>query len=210
LGPDICDAANMARIATQAMSDADGRASKEGKQLACFAVYHLCDIRGALAADEALKAQGEQARFRVRETAAGNSTLPTLKGNVWKRNVFPSHRLDRGSGGLALRGTGRGLRSAPFTTCLFGAGEFALASHAISAGRSESRFSRAAIVPLRLSRRAANVLASIGYSAPHRSNKPACSSSAAMSLSRIWTMRSMSAINVCVCNASRDRFPGSK
>jgi hypothetical protein len=40
----ICDAANMAMLAGHAMCDADGGASKEEKNLAFFAVYHLCDM----------------------------------------------------------------------------------------------------------------------------------------------------------------------
>jgi hypothetical protein len=40
----ICDVANMATIAKQAMFDSDGNASKQDKQLAFFSVYHLCDM----------------------------------------------------------------------------------------------------------------------------------------------------------------------
>src|ERR1700722_11943347 len=51
--------------------------------------------------------------------------------------------------------------------------------------------------------RAANVLAGIGSPILERSNARACSSSAAISLSRIWTTRLMLAINIFVCDASR-------
>jgi hypothetical protein len=45
MDPLLCDADHMATIATGAMSNADGpQASEKEKNVAYFAVYHLCDM----------------------------------------------------------------------------------------------------------------------------------------------------------------------
>ena len=45
-------------------------------------------VRGALAADEALKAQGEQARFRVRETPDWKKHASELETKMLKRGMY--------------------------------------------------------------------------------------------------------------------------
>jgi hypothetical protein len=45
-------------------------------------------IRGALVADEALKAQGEQPRFRVRETAEWKKHAGELETEMLKRGMY--------------------------------------------------------------------------------------------------------------------------
>ena len=45
-------------------------------------------IRGALAADEALKVQGEEPRFRVRETPEWKKHAADLESEMLKRGMF--------------------------------------------------------------------------------------------------------------------------
>jgi hypothetical protein len=45
-------------------------------------------VRGALAADEALKAQGEQPRFRVRETPDWKKHAAELETEMLKRGMY--------------------------------------------------------------------------------------------------------------------------
>jgi hypothetical protein len=45
-------------------------------------------IRGALAADNALKAQGQEARFRVRETPDWQQHAAELESEMLKRGMF--------------------------------------------------------------------------------------------------------------------------
>ena len=45
-------------------------------------------IRGALAADNALKAQGEETRFRVRETPDWKQHAADLESEMLKRGMF--------------------------------------------------------------------------------------------------------------------------
>jgi hypothetical protein len=45
-------------------------------------------VRGALAADEAFKAQGEQARFRVRETPDWKKHASELETEMLKRGMY--------------------------------------------------------------------------------------------------------------------------
>ena len=45
-------------------------------------------IRGALAADDVLKNQGEETRFRVRETPDWKKHAADLKGEMLKRGMF--------------------------------------------------------------------------------------------------------------------------
>jgi hypothetical protein len=52
-------------------------------------------IRGALAADDALKRQGLATRFRVRETPDWKMHAAELESEMLKRNAFRDHRLVR-------------------------------------------------------------------------------------------------------------------
>jgi hypothetical protein len=45
-------------------------------------------IRGALAADDALKGQGEEARFRVRETPEWKKHASEIEAEMLKRGMF--------------------------------------------------------------------------------------------------------------------------
>jgi hypothetical protein len=45
-------------------------------------------VRGALAADDALKRQGEETRFRVRETPDWKKHAADLEGEMLKRGMF--------------------------------------------------------------------------------------------------------------------------
>jgi hypothetical protein len=45
-------------------------------------------IRGALAADEALKGQGEEPRFRVRETSDWTKHAGNLESEMLRRGMF--------------------------------------------------------------------------------------------------------------------------
>jgi hypothetical protein len=45
-------------------------------------------IRGALAADDSLKRQGEETRFRVREIPDGKKHAAGLEGEMLKRGMF--------------------------------------------------------------------------------------------------------------------------
>jgi hypothetical protein len=63
-------------------------------------------IRGALAADDALKRQGLAIRFRVRETPDWkNHAAESRVGNVQARNVFRGYRLVRRSADGLTRST---------------------------------------------------------------------------------------------------------
>ena len=75
-----------------------------------------------------------------------------------------------------------------------------------AAWMAASLFSRAAIVPFKLSRRAARDLASVGYATCVGLNTRARSSSAAISQSSNWTVQSRSTIAVLICSASRRAF----
>jgi hypothetical protein len=57
-------------------------------------------VRGALAADDALKEQGEGAKFRVRETSEWKMHAAELEGECSKGAVIRGHRLDGRSGAI--------------------------------------------------------------------------------------------------------------
>jgi hypothetical protein len=60
-------------------------------------------VRGALAADDALKRQGNETRFRVRETPDWRKHAAELEAEMLRRgNGFRGHRLVRGSNHAAL------------------------------------------------------------------------------------------------------------
>ncbi len=60
-------------------------------------------VRGALAADDALKRQGNETRFRVRETPDWRKHAAELEAEMLRRGmVFRGHRLVRGSNHAAL------------------------------------------------------------------------------------------------------------
>jgi len=65
-------------------------------------------VRGALAADDVIKAQGEETRFRVPRDPRLETARRRPRAEMIKRGMFSNHRLDGRSGAPALRNEGLG------------------------------------------------------------------------------------------------------